>query len=53
VRIEYDDEEPAASASAAGATRDDADAQRRAILEQLRSGALSLDEAERKLNDLR
>ena len=57
VRIEYDDEQgaQAAGASAAGAapSRDDADAQRRAILEQLRAGTLSLDEAERRLNELR
>ncbi|MGZ3667093.1 MAG: hypothetical protein ACXVDA_21715, partial [Ktedonobacterales bacterium] len=56
VRIEYDDEQGAQAAeSAAGAapSRDDADAQRRAILEQLRAGTLSLDEAERRLNELR
>ena len=56
VRIEYDDEQGAqaeASAGAAAPSRDDADAQRRAILEQLRSGTLSLDEAERRLNELR
>lgn len=56
VRIEYDDEQGAQAASAASAdapSRDDADAQRRAILEQLRAGTLSLDEAERRLNELR
>ncbi|HEX8036579.1 MAG TPA: DUF4097 family beta strand repeat-containing protein [Ktedonobacterales bacterium] len=57
VRIEYDDEQGAQSAaeSAAGAapSGDDADAQRRTILEQLRAGTLSLDEAERRLNELR
>lgn len=56
VRIEYDDEQgaqSAASAASAGLSPDDADAQRRAILEQLRAGTLSLDEAERRLNELR
>lgn len=54
VRIEYDDEQGAqAAASEAAPSRDDADAQRRAILEQLRAGTLSLDEAERRLNELR
>jgi hypothetical protein len=57
VKIEYDDDPDAAGAEGAGAqasaSRDDADAQRRAILEQLRAGTLSLDEAERRLNDLR
>jgi hypothetical protein len=54
VRIEYDDDEHA-SASAAGSepSQDDLDSQRRTILEKLRSGELSLDEAERRLNDLR
>ncbi len=58
VKIEYDDDpdaEAAGAQAAAGsaASRDDADAQRRAILEQLRAGTLTLDEAERKLNELR
>jgi hypothetical protein len=56
VRIEVDD--PDAANQAAGqapfASRaDDVEAQRRAILEQLRGGTISLDEAERQLNDLR
>lgn len=52
VRIEYDD----ADAQAAGAgtmSGDEAEARRRAILEQLRNGTISLDEAERQLNELR
>ena len=57
VRIEYDDEPdapgaPGASASA-GASRDEVEAQRRAILEDLRNGSITLDEAERRLNALR
>ncbi len=56
VRIEVDD--PDAANQAAGETpfaprTDDVEAQRRAILEQLRGGTISLDEAERQLNDLR
>lgn len=50
VRIEYDD--PDAQASAAP-NADDAEAKRRDILELLRSGSITLDEAERRLNDLR
>ncbi len=61
VRIEMDDAADqagayASSGFAAGqsaANRDDVEARRRAILEQLRNGTLSLDEAERRLNDLR
>jgi DUF4097 and DUF4098 domain-containing protein YvlB len=64
VRIEQDDEgEPfpsnaapsgAGDASAfAGRSQDEREAQRRTILEQLRTGSISLDEAERRLNDLR
>ncbi len=55
VRIEYDNEEQAAGEAGgfAGHSPDDLDAQRRTILEQLRNGGLSLDEAERRLNDLR
>jgi hypothetical protein len=64
VRIELDDDNPDAfaggtgqgtppSAGEAPVSRDEIDARRRAILEQLRNGALSLDEAERQLNDLR
>ncbi|MGH2485216.1 MAG: hypothetical protein ACRDHE_04290, partial [Ktedonobacterales bacterium] len=54
VRIEYDDEPDAPGASAApGASRDDVEAQRRAILEDLRSGSITLDEAERRLGDMR
>jgi hypothetical protein len=41
------DEEPAPR------NKDEIDAQRRAILEQLRSGAISMDEAERQLDALR
>lgn len=55
VRIEYEDGEPASSSAAASdaTSRDDLDAQRRRILEQLRGGELSLEQAERQLNDLR
>jgi hypothetical protein len=54
VKIEYDDDPDASAAGGeAGAARDDVDAQRRAILEQLRAGTLTLDEAERRLNGLR
>jgi hypothetical protein len=63
VRIEQDDEGdvfPTSTPSGAGDSaasasqpQDDRDAQRRAILEQLRTGSISLDEAERRLNDLR
>jgi hypothetical protein len=61
VRIEQDDEgepfpsnaAPSADASAfAGRSQDDREAQRRTILEQLRTGSISLDEAERRLNEL-
>jgi hypothetical protein len=61
VRIERD-EEPDAYASGYGsgatpetppAARADVDAQRRAILEQLRAGTISLDDAERRLGELR
>jgi hypothetical protein len=54
VRIEHDDEPDAPGGYAAGgAPRDDVEAQRRAILEDLRNGAITLDEAERRLSDLR
>ncbi len=59
VRIEQDDnndvfgEGASASSSASAMSQDDRDAQRRDILEQLRSGAITLDEAERRLNSLR
>jgi hypothetical protein len=58
VRIERDDEGDAfASGSGAAQTppppRGDADAQRRTILEDLRAGTISLDEAERRLGELR
>ena len=46
VPIEHE-EEPAVR------NKDELDAQRRAILEQLRSGAISMDEAERQLDALR
>lgn len=59
VRIEHDDEPaagPSASASTADAAdmmnADERDAQRRAILERLRTGEISIDEAERQLNSL-
>jgi DUF4097 and DUF4098 domain-containing protein YvlB len=42
-----------AAPGAAGMSAEERDAARRQILEQLRTGALSLDEAERRLNDLR
>ena len=53
VRIEQDDVQPEASAYSAPASGLDREAERRDILEQLRSGAIALDEAERRLNDLR
>ncbi len=56
VRIEQDDEGepfPSNAGAAASGAQDDRDAQRRTILEQLRTGSISLDEAERRLNDLR
>ena len=53
VRIEVDDEPDAFGAGGAAASRDDVEAQRRAILEELRNGRMSLDEAERRLNNLR
>lgn len=62
VRIEYDkaddtfDNEFSTSstgtASSAPLSRDERDAQRRAILEALRTGSISLEEAERRLNEL-
>jgi DUF4097 and DUF4098 domain-containing protein YvlB len=55
VRIEQD-EEPTAQAWEAGAApsgEQDADAVRRQVLEDLRNGRISLDEAERRLNSLR
>jgi len=59
VRIEYDDQ-PAGTEEAAGApsgteqagSMSDGEARRRAILEQLRTGAISIDEAERRLAEL-
>lgn len=61
VRIEMDEDADQAGAASGGfgaeqqpaANRDDVEARRRAILEQLRNGTLSLDEAERQLNELR
>jgi hypothetical protein len=53
VRIEYEDGEQASPSASTATSRDDLDAQRRRILEQLRSGELSLEQAERQLNDLR
>jgi hypothetical protein len=60
VRIEYEDE-AAAGATAGkeagsyfgGASADDVEAQRRAILEELRNGTIGVEEAERRLNELR
>ncbi len=64
VRIEYDkvddpfDEEAAPPSGSTGASssrslsRDERDAQRRVILEELRTGAISLEEAEKRLNNL-
>ncbi len=62
VRIEYDKvDEPFDEDSSTGSTgtasstplsREERDAQRRAILEELRSAAISLEEAERRLNNL-
>lgn len=54
VKIEYDDPtDPDAGPAASASTSDELEAQRRTILEDLRNGAISLDEAERRLNDLR
>src|SRR5258708_13255067 len=54
VKIEYDDDPDAAGAASSAATenRDERDAQRRTILEQLRNGELTLDEAPRPLTHL-
>jgi hypothetical protein len=63
VHIEYDKvEDPFAEDSSASSTgiasstplsREERDAKRRAILEELRTGGISIEEAERRLNDLR
>lgn len=65
VRIEQDEADAAGAAGAytpytppraadsSASTPADREAQRRSILEQLRTGAISLDDAERRLNDLR
>jgi hypothetical protein len=59
VRIEQDDDSESAHPTAAGGDAaqaepvSDRDAQRRAILEQLRTGALSIEDAERRLNELK
>ena len=54
VKIEYDDPaDPDAGPAASASSSDELEAQRRAILEELRNGAISLDEAERRLNGLR
>lgn len=56
VRIEQDDQptaEQAWSASATPSSAQDADSVRRQVLEDLRNGRISLDEAERRLNSLR
>jgi hypothetical protein len=62
VRIEYDqvddpfEEDSSASstgtASSTTFSREERDAKRRAILEELRTGAISIEEAEHRLNDL-
>ena len=62
VRVEYDkvddplDEDVATSSTATSSSgslpREERDAQRRVILEELRTGAISLEEAERRINDL-
>jgi hypothetical protein len=61
VRVEYDkaedpfDEDSSTSSmgtSSASRSREERDAERRAILEGLRTGAISIEEAERRLNDL-
>ena len=62
VRVEYDkvddplDEDVATSStvtsSSRSLSREERDAQRRVILEELRTGAISLEEAERRINDL-
>src|SRR2546421_9306723 len=62
VRVEYDkvddplDEDFAASSTATSSSRslsrEERDAQRRVILEELRTGAISLEEAEQRINDL-
>ena len=56
VRIEQDDVPPTDAgfnASGAATSAQDADAGRRQVLEELRNGRISLDEAERRLNGLR
>lgn len=55
VRIEHDDEPQAGAAYGAAepAQPQDRDALRRQTLEDLRNGRITLDEAERRLNDLR
>ena len=61
VPIEYDEEAPdtfnddstAGTTSSAPLSREQREAQRRAILEELRTGAISLEEAERRLDSLR
>jgi hypothetical protein len=56
VRIEHDDEPQAGGAGASygePAQPQDRDALRRQTLEDLRNGRITLDDAERRLNDLR
>ncbi|HEX9037636.1 MAG TPA: DUF4097 family beta strand repeat-containing protein [Ktedonobacterales bacterium] len=54
VRIEQDEQPDAGAAWSASASADqDPDAVRRQVLEDLRNGRISLDEAERRLNNLR
>ncbi len=60
VHIEYDEAAAASddvtsdsAPSASPLSHDERDAQRRAILEELRTGAISVEEAERRLNNLK
>ncbi|MFI5272315.1 MAG: DUF4097 family beta strand repeat-containing protein [Ktedonobacterales bacterium] len=54
VRIEYDDADAAGAGPTAGAaSAEEVEAMRRGILELLRGGTITLDEAERQLNELR
>jgi hypothetical protein len=51
VRIEQDEDD--ADFGFSGMSPDDREAERRTILEQLRTGSISVEEAERRLNGLR
>jgi hypothetical protein len=48
-----DEDTPAGAPSTRPLSRDEREAQRRAILEELRAGTISVEEAERRLNNLR